>query len=122
VNMPLRDRRQSMLKPILGLAILAALLAICARVFPIYSRSSQLADYIRDRAVRESAANASPQEVQREVVAYARGLNLPLSPEEVRVTSDSGTLSIKLDYKVPVDLAVTTWNLHFTPSVISRAY
>ena len=120
--MPLRDRRASILKPVLGLAILAVLLVISARVFPVYSRSSQLADYIRDRAVRDAAANPSPRDVQAEVVEYARGLALPLSPEQVSVTSDSGTISIKLDYTVPVDLAVATVNLHFTPSVISRAY
>ena len=111
-----------MLKPILGLAILTVFLVIGARVFAVYSRSSQLADYIQDRAVRDAAANPSPRDVQAEVVEYARGLSLPLSPEQVSVTSDSGTISIKVGYTVPVDLAVTTWNLHFTPSVVSRAY
>lgn len=120
--MPLRDRGPAILKPILGLLILSVLLLILARVVPVYSHSSQLADYIRDRAVRLAAENQPPAAVQADVVRYARGLGLPVSLEQVRVTSDSGTLSIKLDYRVPVDLEVVTWNLHFTPSVINRAY
>jgi len=120
--MPLRDRGPAILKPILGLLIWGALLVICLRVFPVYSHSSQLADYIRDKAVRVAAENQTPRAVQTDVVEYARGLGLPLTPEQVSVTSDSGTLSIKLDYRVPVDLGVVTWNLHFTPSVINRAY
>jgi len=120
--MPLRDRGPAILKPILGFLILGALLLICARVFPVYSHSSQLADYIRDKGVRATAENQAPGAIQADVVEYARGLGLPVSPEQVSVTSDSGMLSIKLDYRVPVDLEVLTWNLHFTPSVISRAY
>jgi hypothetical protein len=120
--MPLRDRGPAVLKPIFGLLIFGALLLICVRVFPIYSHSSQLADYIRDKAVRTAAESPAPGAIQADVVEYARGLGLPVSPEQVSVTSDSGTLSIKLDYRVPVNLEVATWNLHFTPSVISRAY
>jgi hypothetical protein len=120
--MPLRDRGPAVLKPIFGLLILGALLLTSARVLPVYSHSSQLADYVRDTGVRAAAANRVPGAVQADVVEYAHGLGLPVSPEQVSVTSDSGTLSIKLDYTVPVDLAVVTWNLHFTPSVISRAY
>lgn len=120
--MPLRDRAPAVLKPILGFSILGILLLTSARVFPVYSHSSQLADYIKDKAVRVAAENQTPGAVQADVVEYARRLGLPVSPEQVSVTSDSGTLSIKLDYKVPVDLEVVTWNLHFTPSVINRAY
>ncbi len=119
--MPFRDRRAAV-KPILGLLILAAILITCARVFPVYSHSSELADYIRDKAVRVAAENTRPDAVRADVVHYARGLGLPVSPEQVSVTRESGTISIKVDYRVPVDLAVVTWNLHFTPSVISRAY
>lgn len=120
--MPLRDRGPAVLKPILGLLILGALLLISVRVFPVYSHSSQLADYIRDMCVRSAAGNPAPGAVQADVVQYARGLGLPVSPEQVSVTSASGTLSIQVDYRVPVDLEVITWSLHFTPSVISRAY
>lgn len=120
--MPLRDRVLAILKPILSLLILSALLLISVRVFPVYSHSSQLADYIRDKAVRMAVENQAPVAVQADVVEYARGLGLPVSAEQVRVTSALGTLSIQLDYRVRVDLEVATWNLHFTPSVINRAY
>jgi hypothetical protein len=120
--MPLPGRGRTVLKPVLGVVILGVLLSTGAKVFPIYSNSSQLADYIQDKAAQWAARNPSPGSVQAEVVHYARGLGLPVSAEQVSVTSDQGTLSIKVDYKVPVNLKVVTWNLHFTPWVLSRAY
>ncbi len=120
--MPLRDRRTAILKPIAGLALLGAVILVGTRVVPVYNNSSRLADYIRDQAVRVAAQNPAAGEIQADVVQHARVLGLPVSAEQVSVTSDQGTLSIKLDYTVPVDLSIVTWNLHFTPSVISRAY
>jgi hypothetical protein len=120
--MPLRQHLAAFPRPILAFLVFAILIFAGAKVFPIYSNSSQLADYIRDKAVKTAADDPAPGAIQADVVHYARGLGLPLSPEEVSVTSDHGTLSIKLDYVVPVDLAVATWNLHFAPSVVSRAY
>jgi hypothetical protein len=121
-SVPLRDRGAASLKPILALFLFAAFLFAGVRAFPVYFNSSRLADYIRVRAVQAAAATPAPGMLQADVVRYARQLGLPLSPDQVSVTDDHGTLSIKLDYTVPVNLKVFTWKLHFAPWVVSRAY
>lgn len=120
--MPLRDRGEGFLKLILALLVFAALIFTGVKVVPVYFNSSQLADYIKDRAVQATTENVEPDVIQAEVVHYARELGLPVSADNVSITSDPGMISIKLDYTVPVDLEVVTWNLHFTPSAVSRAY
>jgi hypothetical protein len=116
-----RERRMS-LKLGFFLVLWGAFLLIGARAFPVYSSSSRLADYVRDLAVRASMQKSSPAQVQAEIVTYARSLGLPLADHEVHVTRSEDTIQINLDYTVPVSLGVFNWNLHFTPSVESRAY
>lgn len=120
--MALSDSRTGVLKPIAGLLVFGVIVLTATRVFSVYTSSSQLADYIRDKAVRVAPEGVSAAAIRADIVDHARGLGLPVSANQVSVTSDRGTLSIKLDYTVPVNLKLLTWNLHFTPSVLNRAY
>jgi hypothetical protein len=119
--MPLPERGQGYLKTIIFLAFVAALVFTAVKVFPVYFSNYQLSDYIRDRAVQAAVNRTSTDVVQTEVVRYAHSLGVDLSGDNVRVTNEEGTVRIRLDYTVPVDLKVSTWNLHFTPSAESRA-
>jgi hypothetical protein len=120
--MPFPNPREGLLKRVLILAVFGGFLFTGLKAVPVYRSSSQLSDYIRDRALRASAEHASAARLQADVVNYAAGLGLPLAPDNVQVATHPGTVSIKLDYTVPVNLRVFTWNLRFTPSVESRAY
>lgn len=120
--MLLREQRIASLKPFFFLVLWGGLVFAGAKAFPVYSGSSKLSDYVRDLAVRASMQKASAAEVQAEIVRYAHDLGLPVADHEVRVTRSEDTIQINLDYTVPVSLGVFTWNLHFTPSVESRAY
>lgn len=119
--MPLPERGQGYLKTIIFLAFVAALVFTAIKVFPIYFSNYQLSDYIRDRAVQAAVNRTSTDLVQTEVIHYARSLGVELGEDNVRVTNVEGTVRIRLDYTVPVDLEITTWNVHFTPSAESRA-
>ncbi|HXJ92041.1 MAG TPA: hypothetical protein VMT20_04075 [Terriglobia bacterium] len=120
--MAIGEERKGSLKPILFLAVWGALVFVGAKAFPVYSGSSKLADYIRDVAVHASMQKTAPNEVQAEIVRYARSLGLPIVDKDVRVTRTEDAVQINLDYTVPVKLGIFTWNLRFTPSVESRAY
>jgi hypothetical protein len=120
--MAFEEERKTSLKPILFLVVWGALVLVGAKAFPVYSGSSKLADYIRDVAVHASMQKTAANEVQAEIVQYARSLGLPIADNEVRVTRTEDTVEINLDYTVPVKLGIFTWNLRFTPSVESRAY
>ena len=120
--MPFPNHREGLIKRILVLGFFAALIFGASKTLPVYRSNSQLSDYIRDRAVRAAAEDCPAARLQAEVVNYASGLDLPVTRANVHVATRPGTVSIKLDYTVPVNLKVFTWNLRFTPSVESRAY
>jgi hypothetical protein len=112
----------SLLKTIVALAVLAALVAVGIQAVPAYFNNSQFSDYIRDRALRATVERSPSDVIQAEVVHYAQELGVPVDASEVEVTSSGGTVSIQVNYSVPVNLGVTTWNIHFSPSAISREY
>jgi hypothetical protein len=120
--MPFPNPREGLLKRVLVLGVLGGLLFAGLKAVPVYRSSSQLSDYIRDRALLASAEHPSAARLQGDIVSYAAGLGLPVARENVQVATHPGSVSIKLDYTVPVNLRVFTWNLRFTPSVESRAY
>jgi hypothetical protein len=120
--MPLPREGEGFLKKILALMVFAALVYAGVKTVPVYRSSFQLSDYIRERALRASADPPPATRLQAEIVNYGERIGLPLTPETVQVATHPGTVSIKLDYTVPVNLGVFTWNLRFTPSVESRAY
>jgi len=122
--MPLSERGEGLLKFIIALAVLAALIFVGVKTIPVYFNNSQLADFIRERAIRATVERPAPDAVQAEVVHYAKELGVPITSDNVQVTFEAGIDQVKInvDYTVPVDLKVYTWNMHFTPSAVSRGY
>src|SRR5579864_7699695 len=101
-------------KAILALAIFAGLIYVGVEAVPAYVDNYQLADYIRDRAVKATVERPTSESLRKEVATYARNLGLPVTEDNVQVTVTGETVKIELDYTVPVDLKVYTWALHFT--------
>jgi hypothetical protein len=117
------DRGQGRLKAILSLAFLAAVAYAGFKIVPVYVQNYELQDYIRQVAVRASVDRAPAEAVQNNIVAHARDdLRLPITRDHVKVNYSGRTVTIQLDYTVPVDLKVYTLNLHFTPSAENRGF
>ena len=120
--MPFPNGRRGLLKKVLLLSVFAVFVVSAAKTASVYRSNSELSDYLRDRAVRAAAESAPANRLQAEVASYAASLGLPVKPVDVRVATHPGAVSIKLDYTVPVNLKLFTWNLRFRPEVESRAY
>jgi hypothetical protein len=116
------DRGQGKMKAILSLAFLAAVAYAGVKIIPVYVQNYELQDYIRQIAVRATVDRTPAEAVQNNVVAHARdNLRLPITRENVKVQYSGRTITIDIDYTVPVDLKVYTLNLRFTPSAENRA-
>ena len=77
--MAIGEERKGFLKPILFLAVWGVVALVGAKAFPVYSGSSKLADHIRDLALHASMEKTAANEVQAEIVRYARSLGLPIA-------------------------------------------
>jgi hypothetical protein len=54
--------------------------------------------------------------VQAAVLARARQLDLPVLPDEVKITHPNGKLAVEIKYAVEMDFSLYQVNVHFHPS------
>lgn len=105
------------LKGFLALAFIAAVIYCGVKIIPVYVENYQLQDYVRGLAVDATVAYppATVDGVTQDVLNKAHHLGLPITADEVQVAVGH-TVSIQIDYTVPIDLQVFSFSLHFTPS------
>lgn len=114
------DSGRATVKTILAVLFLVAVVYAGFKIVPVYVNSFELQDYIRQQNPFWVTQRASADAIQNNIVAKARELDLPVSPEQVKVEVGGGKVAVAVDYTVPVDLIVYTLNLHFTPSAENR--
>jgi hypothetical protein len=107
------------LKALFALCVLAATIYLGFKIIPIYINNYDLSQHIEQVAVDAIVHRASADNVTKDVVSYASDLGLPVTADNVKVRVGS-TVTIDLDYTVPIDLKFYTLMLHFTPSAEHR--
>ncbi len=107
------------LKLFFAIIFLAAVAYVAAKVVPVYVNNYQLNDDIHQLAIQATVDRSSAEAIQNKVLDYARDLNLPVKRENVTVRA-GGDVSIDVDYRVPIDLKVYAFELHFTPSAANK--
>jgi hypothetical protein len=108
-------------KTILSLAIVAAAIYSGIKIIPVYVNNYQLQDYIQNQTPFWVTQHAQAEAIRKNIVAKAQDLNLPITDENVTVEATLLKVTVNIDYHVPVDLAVYTLQLHFTPSSENRS-
>jgi YbbR domain-containing protein len=115
------DAGKGHFKLILTLLFLAAVAFFAFKTIPVYVNNYELNDDIRELAIQATASHSSADAVQNQVLQDAKGLGLPVTPEEVNVTAGNGGVSIDVDYKVPIDLKVYVWVWELKDSTSNKA-
>jgi hypothetical protein len=114
------DSGRATFKTILALLFLAAVVYAGVKIIPVYINSFELQDFIRQQNPFWVTQRAPAEGIRNTIVAKAKELNLPVSPEQVKVDVGGGKVAVSLDYTVPVNLIVYTWEFRFTPSAENR--
>jgi len=107
------------LKALFALAVVAATVYLCIKIIPVYVNNYDLRNHIQDLAITATVSHMSADKISKDVVAYASDLGLPVTADNVKVAV-GGTVTINLDYTVPIDLRFYTLMLHFSPSAENR--
>jgi hypothetical protein len=100
---------------IAGAAVLVILAVIAGFLVPPYAANWRLQTYLNAFADDAVASHKSVGIVHSEVLNAAATLGLPVSSDDVQVTSTPGGVKIDVLYIVHVDLAGYTIDLHFRP-------
>lgn len=109
------------IKAYLTLAFLLCVAYAGFKIIPVYISSFELDDFIRTQTPFWLAQRVPADGIRNRVLDKARDLELPLDPDHVDVQATSASITVNLDYTVPVDLKVYTLKLHFKPSAKSKA-
>ena len=115
------ERGASRLKIIFWTGLLAAFIYVCYKTIPIYFSNYQLQDDLRQEALYSLGKYNDDAERTR-IFAIMQKDDVAADKDAIRLLqNDSRGLKIQVDYTVPVDLVVYTWNMHFTPSSDNQA-
>jgi hypothetical protein len=114
------ERGEGKLKAILVTAILVFLVFAAVKMVPPYVSEYQLSDKMQETARYASVTRSNPDQIKDTIYKEMLDLNIPATRDQLVVTADAGRVSISLDYKVPVDLIVYKFDLHFTPSSANK--
>jgi len=114
------ERGQGKFKAILVTAILVFMVYAAVKVVPPYVAEYELSDKMQETARFASVNRNSPEQIRESIWKTIEDLQIPASKEDVKVTASGGRVTIDVDYKVPIDLMVYKFDLHFTPSTANK--
>jgi len=103
-----------------GIAVLAVLAFLGARLIPIYVHDQELQRFVQDAAHRPQAATSSDDVLRAWVLTKAADLELPVTASNIRIQRAAGTVHMDVRYVVRVDLPLYTVDLHFYPGAGSK--
>ena len=114
------ERGEGKAKAIIVTLILAFLVYAAVKVVPPYVSEYELSDKIQETARFASVNRNSEDQIRESVMRTIDDLQIPATKEDVKVTAGGGRVTISVDYKVPIDLTVYKFDLHFTPSTANK--
>jgi hypothetical protein len=103
-----------------AIILLAVFVVIAARLTPPYFQNRDLKAYIEEVTESQEGATLPIEMLRTRVISRARQLGLPVGGDQVRITRGGAGLSIEIRYAVPVDIYISTVDLHFHPRAGAR--
>ena len=115
----------STVKLIIGLIVFALLAVVGFKVVPVYFANYQFEDAIKNEALQSTYSTRSEDDIRESVIKQARSYDIPLTPKQVRVTrvgaNITGSLTIDVEYSVPIDIFGYSTTLEFHPTTKNKA-
>jgi hypothetical protein len=111
------ERGGSKLNLVITLAILGSMVFTAVKLIPVYFANYQFQDAIESesRFALTGYPKKSIEDIRDDVWQKAQELSIPLQKDDIQVAVTSGSVSISMDYSVPIDLAVYQLTLQFHP-------
>ncbi|MGO9863250.1 MAG: hypothetical protein ACLPLR_06550 [Terriglobales bacterium] len=104
-------------KMIFGLIVFAMLVLLAFKVIPPYFSNYELEDSVKTEALQSTYSTRTEDDIREAVIKDARGDDIALTPKQVHVTRvggiANGSITIEVDYSVPLDLPGYSTSLDF---------
>ena len=108
------------LRLIFGFGVFALVVLVCVKLIPPFFSNYELEDAIKSDALQATYSTRSEEDVRSAVIKHARDYDIELTPKQVRVVRNggfgNGTLTIDVNYSVPLAFPGYSTTLEFHPS------
>jgi Domain of unknown function (DUF4845) len=112
-----REKGGAKLNLVITLVILGSLAFAGVKIVPVYFANYQMQDSMNSesRFALTGYPKKGPGDVQDDILKKAQDLGIPAKKDDIVVQMENGSVSISLDYSVPIDLIVYQFTLQFHP-------
>ena len=113
----IKQRGGSKTNLVLALLTLGAMVFAAQKVIPVYFANYQLQDAIESesRFALTGYPKKSIEDIRDDVWRKVQDLGVPAQKDAIQVAVANGSVSIELDYTVPINLSVYEFTLQFHP-------
>ena len=108
----MNQRGEGKLGCIIGLLILVAAVFVAYKMIPVRVRATEFRDAVHDNA--RSAGRMSQAAIKKAIATKAFQLKIPVTENDINLQRTSDSISIKVDYVVPVEFPGYTYNWQFS--------
>jgi hypothetical protein len=106
------ERGEGRLGTMFGLMVLAVTVYLGFKILPVMINAYAFRDYI-ETETRFAALRNKDEEVIKRVVRKAEELDLPVTTKNITVNRSQVYFDIKVDYTIPIETPVYTYNWVF---------
>jgi hypothetical protein len=113
----MKQRGGSKTNLVVTLLVLGAMVFAAVKIIPVYFANFQLQDAIESesRFALTGYPKKSVDDIRDDVWRKVQDLGVPAQKEAIEVAVANGSVSIELNYAVPIDLSVYEFTLQFHP-------
>ncbi|MBV9183069.1 MAG: DUF4845 domain-containing protein [Acidobacteria bacterium] len=112
------------LKMFFGIFVVVASAYLSIKLVPPYFESYQFRDAVKDEATRATYTTKSEADIRASVLRRAKDYDIPIAEDDIQVmrsgAQTNGTIVIRAEYVVHVDLPGYPVDLHFDASTENR--
>ncbi len=104
------------LKALFGIAVFVSAFYMAFLLIPIYYNNYSFQDELDTQARIASYSQSTAEQVQDVLIKKAKELEIPISPENIKVLKSGADVEITTQYTVNVHTPVKDFELTFSPS------
>jgi len=113
------------MKMVGGIAMMVAVVYLCAELIPPYFANYEFEDAIKNEAQMATYSTKTEDAIRDEMFKKAQELDIPVVKDQIKVqrtgAQNAGSVSIEVPYTVHLDLPGYPVDLNFDPATRNRS-
>jgi len=105
-----RERGEGNFGCLFGLIILVLAAIVAYKVIPVKVKNAELRGVINDES--KSASTHNDEKIRQFILAKAREDDIPLTPEDVKITRSNNEIHVDVEYTLPINFPGYVYQWH----------